>query len=35
MSVDELRQFLHHVVEGMTEPELMQVSVPARFLLRR
>jgi hypothetical protein len=35
MSLDELRQFIHRVVEDMTEPELMQVAVPARFLLRR
>lgn len=31
----ELRQLLHHAIDAMTEAELMQIPVPARFLLRR
>lgn len=35
MSIEELRPFLHRVIEEMTEPELLQVAVPSRFLVRR
>jgi len=35
MTIIELRLLLHHAIEAMTEPELMQISVPARFLVRR
>lgn len=34
MSVDELRHFLRRVIEDMTGPELAQIPIPARFLLK-
>lgn len=35
ISVEELRRLLHRVIEDMTEPELLQIAIPARFLVRR